>query len=59
MKCLDCGAGMEQGTAECVSAGFENWYEFSSETEKRKKGIGGVLTRQTITIPSTLAEYPA
>lgn len=22
MKCLDCGAEMEQGTAECVGAGF-------------------------------------
>ena len=59
MKCLDCGAEMEQGTAECVSAGFEGWYEFTSETEKRKKGIAGSLTRQTITIPSTLAEHPA
>lgn len=59
MKCLDCGAEMEQGTAECVGAGFEGWYEFTSETEKRKKGIAGLLTRQTITIPSTLAEHSA
>lgn len=59
MKCLDCGAEMEQGTAECVGAGSESWYEFTSETEKRKKGISGLLTRQTITIPSTLAEHHA
>lgn len=39
MKCLDCGAEMEQGTAECVGAGFESWYEFTSETEKRKKEL--------------------
>ena len=58
MKCLDCGAEMEQGTAECVGAGFESWYEFTSETEKAKKGIAGLFTRQTITIPSTLAEHP-
>ena len=59
MKCLDCGAEMERGTAECVDAGFGGWYEFTSETEKRKKGIVGLLTRQTITIPSTLAEHSA
>ena len=59
MKCLDCGAVMERGTAECVGAGFESWYEFTSETEKRKKEIAGLLTRQTITIPSTLAEHSA
>ena len=59
MKCLDCGAEMEQGTAECVGAGFESWYEFTSETEKAKKGIAGLFTRQTITIPFTLAEHPA
>ena len=59
MKCLDCGAEMERGTAECVGAGFGGWYEFTSETEKRKKGIAGLLTRQTITIPSTLAEHSA
>ena len=59
MKCLDCGAEMERGTAECVGAGFESWHEFTPETEKEKKGIAGFLTRQTITIPSTLAECPA
>lgn len=59
MRCLDCGAEMEQGTAACVGAGFESWYEFTSETEKAKKRIAGFFTRQTITVPSTLAEYPA
>ena len=59
MKCLDCGTEMEHGTVECIGAGLESWYEFNSETEKAKKGIAGLLTRQTITIPSTLAEYPA
>lgn len=59
MTCLDCGAEMEQGTAECVGAGFESWHEFTSEAEKKKKEIAGLLTRQTITIPSTLAEQPA
>ena len=59
MKCLDCGTEMEHGTAECIGAGLESWYEFTSETEKAKKGIAGFLTRQTITIPSALAEYPA
>ena len=59
MKCLDCGAEMEQGTAECVGAGFESWYEFTSATEKAKKGIAGLFTRQTITFPSTLPESPA
>ena len=59
MKCLDCGTEMERGTAECVGAGFESWYEFTPETENAKKGIAGFLTRQTITIPSILAECPA
>lgn len=59
MKCLDCGAEMEQGTAECVGAGSESWYEFTSQAEKRKKGIAGLLTQQTITIPFTLAEHHA
>ena len=59
MKCLDCGAEMEQGTAECVGAGFESWYEFTSETERSKKGIAGFFTKKTITIPFALAEYPA
>ena len=43
MKCLDCGAEMEQGTAECVGAGFESWYEFTSETEKAKKRNCGIF----------------
>ncbi len=59
MKCLDCGAEMEEGTAECVGAGFENWYEFTPVIKKGKKGIVGFLTQQTVTIPSTLAEHPA
>ena len=59
MRCLDCGAEMEQGTAECVGAGSESRYEFTSQAEKRKKGIAGLLTQQTITIPSTLAEHHA
>ena len=59
MKCLDCGTEMEHGTAECIGAGLESWYEFTSETEKAKKGIAGFLTRQTTTIPPALAEYPA
>ena len=59
MKCLDCGAEMEHGTVECNGAGFESGYAFTSETEKAKKGIAGFLTRQAITIPSTLSEYPA
>ena len=59
MKCVDCGAEMEQGTVECVGAGFVSWHEFTSETEKAKKGIAGLLTRQTITVPAALAEQPA
>ena len=59
MKCLDCGAEMEHGTVECIGAGFESGYEFTPETEKAKKGIAGFLTRQTITVPSTLTEHPA
>ena len=39
MKCLDCGAEMKEGTAECVGAGFENWYEFTPVIKKGKKGI--------------------
>lgn len=50
---------MEHGTVECIGAGFGSWYEFTSETEKAKKGIAGFFTRQTITVPSTLAGYPA
>ena len=37
MKCLDCGAEMEEGTAECVGAGFENWYEFTPVIKKGKR----------------------
>ena len=50
MQCLDCGAEMEQGVTE---------YEFTSETERAKKGIRGFFTRQTIDIPSVLGEHPA
>ena len=38
MKCLDCGAEMEQGTAECVGAGFESWYEFTSYNKVTVQG---------------------
>lgn len=59
MQCLDCGAEMEQGVTECVGAGFESWYEFTSETERAKKEIRGFFIRQTIDIPSVLGEHPA
>ena len=42
MKCLDCRVEMEHGTVECIGAGFESWYEFTSETEKAKKRNCGV-----------------
>ena len=59
MKCLDCRIEMEHGTAECIGAGFESWYEFTPETGEAKKGIADFFTKQTITIPSALAEHPA
>lgn len=59
MTCLNCGMEMEQGIVECVGAGPESWYEFTSEAEQGKKGIKGFFTRKTIPIPSTLAKHQA
>lgn len=37
MKCLDCGAEMEQGTVVGIGQGGGHCYEFTSNEEKKKK----------------------
>lgn len=59
MKCPDCGMEMEAGIAECIGAGFEFYYEFTSYEEAKKKGIKGFFTRNTITVPSLGGDFKA
>lgn len=59
MKCPDCGMDMEEGQVECIGAGWESYYEFTSEEEAQKKGIKGFFTKKTIPVPSTLAQSKA
>lgn len=59
MKCLNCGMEMEQGTVEGFGQGLEASYEFTSDAEKRKKGIKGFLTRKTVTIAPYGSEHQA
>ncbi len=59
MKCLDCGAEMEKGTVEGVGQGGGHWYEFTSDKEKKKKGLKGFFTRKTISVKSGVMENPA
>lgn len=59
MKCMDCGMEMEKGTVTCVGAGFESYYEFTSDKEAEKKGLKGFFTKKTITVPSGIGESQA
>lgn len=59
MKCLDCEREMETGTVEGIGQGMGHWYEFTSETEKRKKGILVSFTRNTISVDPVNLEMPA
>lgn len=52
MNCLECGKEMEQGVAECINPGFEQWYQFTLDSEKSKKGLKGLFTKKTIDIPA-------
>ncbi len=59
MQCLDCGIEMVQGSVEGFGLGIEHGYEFTSDEEKKKKGIKGFFSRNTIGVEATELEYPA
>lgn len=59
MKCLDCGAEMEKGTIQGIRQGGGSWYEFTSDEEKKKKGIKAFLTRNTVNVSTTVMEQAA
>lgn len=59
MKCLNCGLEMENGSVEGIGQGWSACYEFTSDEEKKKKGLKGFLTRKTITVDPHVFEIPA
>lgn len=59
MKCLDCGSEMEKGTVEGIGMGSGHGYEFTSDEEKKKKGISAFFTRKTVYVDATVCEHPA
>lgn len=48
MKCLNCNNDMIKGTVEGVGQGAGSFYEFTSDEEKKKTGIVGFFTRETV-----------
>ena len=59
MKCLECGNEMQQGIVEGYGQGGNSWYEFISDEEKKKKGLKGFFTRNTINISASGFEHCA
>lgn len=60
MKCLQCGEEMEPGTVSGFGLGLGHGYEFTSDEEKKKTGIKGFLTRETINVATPAHDgYPA
>lgn len=59
MKCLNCGAEMEQGIVEGYGQGGDSWYEFTSDEEKKKTGFKGFFTRKNIKILPYQADQTA
>nr|WP_300326231.1 PF20097 family protein [uncultured Anaerostipes sp.] len=59
MKCLNCGMEMEQGTVEAIGQGGGHWYEFTSDEEKKKTGLKGFFTKETISVETSALESPA
>ena len=45
MKCLNCGNEMQQGIVEGYGQGGHSCYEFTSDEEKKKKGLKGFFTK--------------
>ena len=48
MKCLNCGNEMQQGIVEGYGQGGHSCYEFTSDEEKKKKGLKGFFTKEII-----------
>lgn len=46
MKCLNCGNEMQQGIVEGYGQGGHSCYEFTSDEEKKKKGLKGFFTKE-------------
>lgn len=59
MKCLDCGMEMKQGTVMGIGQGGGHYYEFTSDEEKKKTGLKSLFSQKTISVKSTVLEYPA
>ena len=59
MKCLDCGNEMQQGIVEGYGQGGHSWYEFTSDEEKKKKGLKGFFTKEIINISTDSMEHCA
>lgn len=50
---------MEKGTVEGYAQGGAHMYEFTSDGEKRKTGIKGFFSRETVSIRTYPTERPA
>lgn len=50
---------MIKGTVEGVCQGTWSFYEFTADEEKKKTGIAGFFTRETVSISTTLKEQDA
>ena len=59
MKCLDCGNEMNKGIIEGYGQGGSSCYEFTSDEEKKKRGLKGFFTRKTVTVSASNFEHPA
>ena len=59
MKCLDCGNEMQQGIVEGYGQGGHSCYEFTSDEEKKKKGLKGFFTKEIISISTDNMEHCA
>lgn len=59
MKCLDCGMEMEKGIVEGIGQGGGHFYEFTSDEERKKTGLKGILTQKNISIKTSVLESPA
>ena len=59
MKCLNCGNEMQQGIVEGYGQGGHSCYEFTSDEEKKKKGLKGFFTKEIISISTDNMEHCA
>ena len=57
MKCLDCGNEMQQGIVEGYGQGGHSCYEFTSDEEKKKKGLKWFFSKEIISISTDNMEH--